>query len=608
MTLTGLLHLQPYPVPETPKSFFSRENLSIGEKAFARRNVKSVVIENLRFADCKTDQRSPIELENSEVTVKNCTFEENDALRGGSVSVLKGSILTIESSSFASNTAVSGGGAIFVGPEASLKVSSSHFKGNAIRSTASEQKRGGAIMAENFDAFVNLSFSDCHFEGNMADYGGAVFLSGVDLGTFDACQFEKNVANQIGGAILVNGSESRAFDSSAHYAVCNIANSIFSGNKAEYGGAVGILSGSSGIFTNSDMTMNEAISGGAMYLFNDTSVIVNGTNFMENSADQFGGAVYLHHSEASPLLKTDFPVSTAAFHMIAGECVRNQAQFGGCIAAINETTLSVTNSTLIGNTVGGLGGLGGAIYASKAHSLDLRQTVFKENIAFGGGGGGIFVQSSWIIEDDFFVGNGSSTMVQITNCSFMSNQANGGGVGGGICGIGAINMKLQNSYFDQNFAESSGAGIALFSERYENDGNMRHLPFLTSEGHFSDNFRLLKETASSFGIELNPLIQDFVPILSVEMSSTTFEKNKALEGGGGGLEANWGCFVNARDVNFLHNNASFAAAVSMNKSVLFCEQCQISHNTAAYSAGGISISVEPFTLIVFRIYLLGIFG
>lgn len=60
------------------------------------RNATGVLLRNLRFADCSPRRSgSPVEIEESEVTIEDCHFEGNRANRGGAVSLLKGSLLTL---------------------------------------------------------------------------------------------------------------------------------------------------------------------------------------------------------------------------------------------------------------------------------------------------------------------------------------------------------------------------------------------------------------------------------------------------------------------------------------------------------------------------------
>ncbi len=98
---------------------------------------------------------------------------------------------------------------------------------------------------------TTATFVDCHFSGNTANFGGAVRLLSDSVVTFTDCTFENNSATSEGGAVNVSGQSVASFDS------CTFAD-----NEAEFAG---------GAIANNSSTVN---------LFNST--------FCGNSSDIFG--------------------------------------------------------------------------------------------------------------------------------------------------------------------------------------------------------------------------------------------------------------------------------------------------------------------------------
>lgn len=140
--------------------------------------------------------------------------------------------------------------------------------------TASE--RGGAAYCQGNSV---ASFSSCIFSNNNANNGGAIGLIDSNV-SIDECTFENNTATSSGGAI-------RAYPESSPY----VTNSTFTGNNANIGGAVRMMSvGTLCQFTECLFRGNSATTGGAVASHNSTSMFSNCT-FSENSASNTGGGL-----------------------------------------------------------------------------------------------------------------------------------------------------------------------------------------------------------------------------------------------------------------------------------------------------------------------------
>jgi predicted outer membrane repeat protein len=157
---------------------------------------------------------------------------------------------------------------------------------------------GGAVE----DFVGTLTLNNCSFSGNAAVEGGAIADEGGNL-TVNNCAFSANTASAIGttpglggaiAAFLVN-----LVPISDAVPTMSINNSTFSGNTATEGGA---------IYDNPEVSTtipqmaisgcsfsgNSATNGGAVYLeFNTGPVNISNSSFVNNTATQQGGAIFV---------------------------------------------------------------------------------------------------------------------------------------------------------------------------------------------------------------------------------------------------------------------------------------------------------------------------
>jgi hypothetical protein len=199
-----------------------------------------------------------ISAENSDLTVRRCTFRENSAAAGGGIEATGGH-LVVEESSFDSNHAT-GAGAIAI-TNGELEVVSSGFSNHHVTDFASaigvtssnhgpsraridsstfsdnySEAGRGAVMIEQD---TNTVISRCLFERNRSTYGGAVYVARLrsefgEAAIFDTKFVENEATERGGGAVQVDG-----------HAV--IANSTFSDNRAAGPGGAILVTGKSEI-------------------------------------------------------------------------------------------------------------------------------------------------------------------------------------------------------------------------------------------------------------------------------------------------------------------------------------------------------------------------
>ncbi len=243
----------------------------------------SATIEDSTFTRNAAEQGAGLYADNgaNHVSLTRCTFTDNDGVdglyhhsRGGGLFMFGGT-RTLEACTFTGNTARDGG-AVVVGNETTMIACT--FTGN----TATHGGGGAAELNGN------ATLKGCVFEQNRANGndGGAID-AGNSSTTITNCAFSQNEANRHGGAIYGSSIE--------------VANSIFTGNFAEYGGGA-YLRGDSVV--NCNLHGNSAsVGAGAIHLgFGTSATVVNSimtANTSEGSSPTFfveGGTLSVNHS------------------------------------------------------------------------------------------------------------------------------------------------------------------------------------------------------------------------------------------------------------------------------------------------------------------------
>jgi CSLREA domain-containing protein len=228
-----------------------------------------------------------------------------------------------------------------------------------------------------------------------------------------------------------------------------VTNSTLSGNRTEnFGNGGGIWNTAGGILTVEDSTFSgngppegtEPLTLGAG-VYNDGEALVENSTFSDNDADH-GGGIF----DAGRLTVRDSTFT------------RNSAGEGGAIHDIAAATLSIANSSFVGNftTVGS----GGAISSRDGTTVTVANSIFSENGA--SDAGAIASDGTLIVAHSTFEGNGANGggaiesfgTFTVTDSTFTGNSALGGG-GIVLIGVGTI----RRSTFASNVADSA-AGIA----------------------------------------------------------------------------------------------------------------------------------------------------
>jgi predicted outer membrane repeat protein len=156
-------------------------------------------------------------------TVTNCTFTGNSATTKGGGIYNDGTNVTIANCIFTRNSANEDGGGMY---------NSGYFHdGQTIADcnfTENSAINGGGMYNES----DSLTMTDCNFTENSAsEDGGGIYAYGNN-GTITGCIFTKNSANTQGGG-MANSDYSDVFRRRL-----TVTNCTFSGNSADYGGAM----------------------------------------------------------------------------------------------------------------------------------------------------------------------------------------------------------------------------------------------------------------------------------------------------------------------------------------------------------------------------------
>ncbi|HQU83248.1 MAG TPA: VCBS repeat-containing protein [Pyrinomonadaceae bacterium] len=290
------------------------------------------------------------------LNISNCAFLNNSDTEGFTVNGLGinntgTGTLTVSSSVFSGNS----GNTVFAGNGGAIRndgtatITNSTFTSNTAAS-------GGAIAS-----FGVLSVSGSTFTNNNAfrngDFGGGAIFSSRDTteltATITNCAFNGNTApgNFAGGGAVRNGSGRMV-----------INGSTFTGNTTYYGGG--------GVFNTSILAVS-----GSTFTGNKTNGLFAG------QGEGNGGAIY-HQLSAQ---------TTIADSLISG----NEASNSGGGIAYNTNggtaTMTVTNTTISNNLANTettqSGGAGGGIFADGPGIITVTSSTINGNSTNGGGGG-----------------------------------------------------------------------------------------------------------------------------------------------------------------------------------------------------------------------------
>ena len=424
-------------------------------------------------------------------TITGCEFTKNVASDyGGAMYFYHPEEITLADTTFTRNTVLHNNGGAFDVNEGSFDFKNLSFVENGSNSVV----YGGAINLYNADGTI----SNCSFEKNVSNYGGAINSCGTTAITITDTTFEQNVAKVNGGAIYAESSKSLTlvggtFKSNSadnlggairiKTTATTIDNVVFNNNAAgKEGGAIKTDGGSLSI-DRSEFSDNVAGNfGGAVQIWESTTVVINNTSFTRNKTLYHdGGAIYLYGGS--------FSFENDAFTQNGADSV----YVGGAVY-VESSTGTIQSCSFVDNSAKWYGGACN-FYKSSVDVDDV--TVTGNTAEINGGGFGINGQSA------------ENVRMSIVNSLFENNSAEE--TGGAISAGNGVELAIKNTSFENNVAHVNGGAVSFFQQAT-----------ITLEGDvFKDN------NAENFGGALY-MQQDG----NADVVNTVMSNNEACSGGG----------------------------------------------------------------------------
>ncbi len=239
-----------------------------------------------------------LNLLNSQTTIENCLFENNNGVYGGAIYAEDGTI-TISKSSFLANNAYCGG-AIQLEGNLNFEIKDTIFTENnkAVGiGSPGYTAGGGAIFIKNAGGSIdNITVKDSY-----SAQGGAVDIESTKKTNITGSTFENNHADNLAGALYLYAPS------------ITVDNCTFKNNSADKGGAIFIYDnrgGSAATINNVIFDSNNATNAGALWAWDN--VAISDSRFIDNTATETGGAiVFTNYCTDSSLTNSNFTGNTA---------------------------------------------------------------------------------------------------------------------------------------------------------------------------------------------------------------------------------------------------------------------------------------------------------
>ncbi|MBP5568955.1 MAG: hypothetical protein J6X54_07015 [Treponema sp.] len=210
---------------------------------------------------------------------------------------------------FTSNPPSTSGGYVDIKPNKNLKlkITTSDGSKKVITKTSSATTQKTFFKVEP-SSNLTLDIENLIIQGGEENEGGGAFnINAVQALTISNCEFIENKAESSGGALWLGGN----------IVSCEITDCIFNNNKC-----IGASFGNGGaIYTYCQLTLNDCSfisnqanktgphnnldyegTGGAIVLDGNKDLIINGCTFKKNTANGYGGAIYLKGNAKSLVL------------------------------------------------------------------------------------------------------------------------------------------------------------------------------------------------------------------------------------------------------------------------------------------------------------------
>lgn len=371
-------------------------------------------LDGLNLIGGRTADGSAISASDSDVSVKSCSFVENNAASSGAAIISYRSNVRVDNCFFSGNKATLYGGAIAAFDSDIGLANCSFFQNNASSGGAIYFLSSTLVLGDSifFGNSAEYSEGSTSYDTNITDFfGGAICACDSVVDVFN-CSFFENIANS-GGAVFF------------YFTNAMLGNATFFKNVAGHSGGAIYSSSCTSIIVNGNAVWeaNESIFGGAIHLYDFSSLnILGNTEFSRNSADE-GGGIWLSEGSSMSIF------GSASFD-------KNTAIVGGAINLQDETSANFSGEVFMsGNTASSFGG---AMHCQAVESISVNNTRFTSNFA-GSSGGAISVTSA----------GPEDVLSKVLLCLFENNTA--GDAGGALYTTGGL-IEIYGSNFIGNIA------------------------------------------------------------------------------------------------------------------------------------------------------------
>ena len=388
--------------------------------------------------------------------VEHCSFHGNTARWVGALFAMSHVNVYITGAIFHKNLAIFVGGALDVGPNVFLYVSTTRFSDNY-----AFQGAGVSIQKKSTFQLVDSIFT----RQNSSTFGGALVLHNNTSGNISHCLFDGNTASLEGGGIFIS------FKSN-----CVISNGTFKSNTDDFGGALYIASEVKLLVRYSDFMNNHVESdGGSIYGREFVQIYLQNSTFYNNSATN-GGALLVKDYGVLNVTNTNFTRNHALMNagallletdvngtFLSSHFEQNWAQFGGVFVQNDNTNVEIKESNMTLNVAEFKGGV---FSGCTAIQLSMDWCQLTGNSARVGGAlvvknCKLKISNSKLHKNKAHLYGGALYLQDDTNCNIshsllLQNKAK---IGGAIYNTNKVTLIGSDIDFIQNSAYSHGSCI-----------------------------------------------------------------------------------------------------------------------------------------------------
>lgn len=268
-------------------------------------------------------------LANDDITVSDCEFTYNSAIKGGVVMyLLTGNNLTVNYSHFSHNSANGDGGVFYLGDQNKLTITHSAFYSNSAENS-------GGVVCSLIRTKLNITGDQNKFIRNQAKSGGVIYASESTVFLHSqSILMSNNEVVESGGALYLYKAKFSFIS----------GNNTFIGNSATNGGSIYASRSNLSIEMYSQTTVDDNFAtnkGGGLYL-TMSQIKVRGyhIHIARNRAGKMGGGLHAEWSNIFIEGEAHF-ISNVAKHG-GGVSLENNAFFHGISAKNHASTINFT--------------------------------------------------------------------------------------------------------------------------------------------------------------------------------------------------------------------------------------------------------------------------